>query len=667
MSDRISRFDQALGELKRRHVLRVLGAYAVTVWAILQVADIVLPAVMAPNWIMTILVAASLVGAPVTAVLAWMYDLTPEGVRKTEVLGSDLAYVPPMGGRTVDYFIIAGLLLILAFVLLKPGPGDARIGSSIAVLPFSNLSAQPDSRYLGDGVAETIMDQLARIPGIQVSARTSSFSFRDQDLDARSLADQLGVDTLLEGSVRRQGDNLRISARLVNGRDGKQVWSSTYDGSMETAFELQDNIARAIAEMMRVQLDGRGQMESGLITRNADAFDRYLRGRAILRDATGTRFDDAIDLFDQALTLDPSFGLAAAGLCRAGWERYQSTRKQEHAEFAFERCDRTRARSLQLAETRIALGSLLLGTGKPDEALESFEKALELEPYNAEAHAGLARVMLQKERFDTAAERAQQAIDLDPAYWQFRELLAQIRYYMGELEAAHEAVAQAMRLAPDNPMPWNLQGAIFFAQGKFRLAGNAFEQSIARQPNALAFSNAGTNYFFATEFARAEAMFRRAVELSPGQERFIGFLAWSIRAQPGKAQEAEPFHRDVIRTATERLAININDQEARAMLAMHLAALEHNIAARAAIDTLPEFERLDVNSVLTAGFAHYLLGGEDQAANAFEQAMLKGLPFYLLRADPRLKDVWDQPQFAALAARHQADNPATAGDTSHDH
>lgn len=666
MSERMSRFDRALGELKRRHVLRVLGAYAVTVWAILQVADILLPALMVPDWVMTALLVAAVIGVPVTAMLAWVYDLTPEGVQKTEALAPGLPHVPRLGGRMVDYFIIGGLLLILAFLLLKPDPAGTRIGTSIAVLPFSNLSADADDRYLADGMSEAIMDQLARIPGIQVSARTSSFSIRDQDIDARDVAERLGVETLLEGSVRKLGDRLRISARLVDGNNGKQVWSSNYEGSIETAFELQDQISTAIAEVMRVQLGTPGRLDPALVTRNPEAFDQYLRGRAILRNKTEATIDDAIDRFDEALALDPDFGLAAAGLCRAAWERYERTRQPEHAELAFDECERTRTRSLQLAETRIALGSLQLGTGKPAQARTSFEKALELEPNNAEAHAGLARTLLAEEKLEAAARRAQRAIDLDPAFWRYRVLLAQVRYYMGELEAANEAVGQAMRLGPENPEPWNLQGAIFFAQGNFRLAGNAFEESISRSPNALAYSNAGTNYFFAGQFARAEAMFRRASELSPGDPRMIGFTAWSIRAQPGQAAEAEPFHRTVIRTATERLAINVNDHEARALLAMHLAALGHEIAARAAISSLVGLEELGMNSAMTTGFAHFLLGDAERATDAFDQALGRGLPFYLLRADPRLEDAWDDPHFVALTARHNTGDSFTQGDTSHD-
>ncbi|MFU8877427.1 MAG: tetratricopeptide repeat protein [Wenzhouxiangellaceae bacterium] len=666
MPDRIAAIDKALGELQRRHVLRVLGAYAVIVWAVLQVADIVLPALSAPAWILTSLIVAALLGAVLTGVLAWMYDLTPAGVRKTEALGEELPHVPAMGGRAVDYFIIGGLLLILVFVLFKPGPDESRIGTSIAVLPFTNLSADQDDRYLADGVAEAIMDQLARIPGIQVSARTSSFALRGKNFEAREMASRLGVETLLEGSVRRLGEQLRISARLVDGRSGRQVWSSSYDGSLETAFDLQDRISTAIAEVMRVQLGAPGKLEDELVTRDPEAFDRYLRGRGILRNKTRSNIDEAIDMFESALALDPEFGLAAAGLCRASWERYELTRNPEHAQIAFRRCEQTRTRNPKLAETRIALGSLLLGTGKPDEARKAFNKALELEPNNAEAFAGLAQTMLASHDLEAAAEFAQKAMDLDPAYWRYCYLLAQVLYYMGDLDAAGKLVSQAMRLGPEITEPWNLQGAIYFSQGKFQLAGHAFEQSIARAPNAIAYSNAGTNFFFDGQFARAEAMFRRASELSPDDPRMLGFLAWSLRVQPGHEVEAEPFHRAVIRAASERLAINANDYEARAMLALHLAALDHVVAARAAISLLVDLSQMDMNSVTTIGFAHFLLGDVGEAVEAFDQALDMGLPFYLLRADPRLERAWDDPQFVSLVARHQPGLSLTQGVMTND-
>src|SRR6056297_2926362 len=406
MPDRGFRLRTALGELKRRHVMRVLGAYAVTVWAVLQVADIVLPALMAPDWVMTALVSAAVLGAPVAAVLAWVYDLTPQGVRKTGAAAPDaspaIASASAVGGRWVDYLIIAALVLILAFVLLRPSPVETRIGTSIAVLPFTDLSADQNSRYFGDGVAEAIMDKLARISGIQLSARTSSFSFRDGNTDARQVASNLGVETLLEGSVRRVGNELRISARLIDGSSGKQVWSNTYDGSLESAFELQDKISSAIAEVMRVQLNSPNDLSADLATRNPAAFDDYLRGRSNLRDQAGARTEDAIENFKSALTLDPNFGLAAAGLCRARWDRYESQRQPELATLAFEQCERTRERYPELAETRIALGSLQLGTGKAADAEAAFRRALELEPNNAEAHAGLGAALRAQREFGPA-------------------------------------------------------------------------------------------------------------------------------------------------------------------------------------------------------------------------------------------------------------------------
>ena len=652
MPDRGSRLEKTIGELKRRHVIRVLGAYAVTVWAILQVADIVLPALMAPDWVMTALLSATIVGAPVTAVLAWIYDLTPDGVRRTEAKApdvvADVAPINAIGGRWVDYLIIAALVLILAFVLLRPSPVETRIGTSIAVLPFTDLSADQNSRYFGDGVAEAIMDKLARISGIQLSARTSSFSFRDGNTDARQVASNLGVETLLEGSVRRAGNELRISARLIDGSSGKQVWSNTYDGSLESAFELQDKISAAIAEVMSVKLNSPNDLAADLATRNPEAFDQYLRGRSNLRDRTGSKIDEAIDSFQLALTLDPGFGLAAAGLCRASWERYEYRREPELAEAAFERCEQTRQRYPELAETRIALGSLQLGTGKAVEAEAAFRKALELEPNNAEAHAGLGAALRAQREFGPAVKELTWAIDMDPAYWRYRWELGIVHYYAGELDAATETIQQAILLNPDHPEPYSTLGGIHFARGDFMLAGNAFEQSIAREPNPIAYSNAGTNYFFAGEFSRAEAMFERAVEMAPDDFRFTGFLAWAVRTQPGREDDAAPHHNATITTASKRLAINVNDHDARAALAVHLAALDEDAAARGALASLIDYQALNINALTMTGFAHYLLGENEGAIRAFRIAIDKGLPAFLLQSDPRLDSAWSDPRFAAL-------------------
>lgn len=655
--------NELMRELQRRHVFRVMGGYLVSFWVVLQVGDVILAPLGAPAWVMLVLIAIGILGAPVVFALAWFYDLTTEGVRKTEAAGTDAAPAQVVGGRWVDYVIIAALALILAFVLLQRDRQPPVVGSSIAVLPFSDLSAEQNNQYFADGISEAIMDRLAQIAGIQLAARTSSFSLRDAGLDARDTAQRLGVESLLEGSVRRSGSRLRISTRLIDGRSGTQVWSETFDGALTDVFELQDQISRAIAGMMEVQLKLPGIQ--AVATNNTQAYDQYLRGRDQLRRAGSTQnLNQAVEYFQNALQADPNFALAAAGLCRARWEQYELLRDPQLAETAMAHCRTTEQRFPDLAETQIAIGSLLLGTGEPDLAEQAFHKALTRETNNAEAHAGLAMTLLRRDDLAAAAQQTRRAIELDPAYWRYHAQLATILYFDGRFEPAFAAVQQAIRLNPNHPDPFNLLGAIYFARAEFLKAGDAFAQSIQHEPNSVAYSNAGTNYFFANEFARAEAMFQRAVELAPGDPRPVGFLAWSIRAQPGREADAEPHHWRVVRTATERLAINVQDNEARSALALHLAALDHEIAARAALDGLDDYGGLDENVLLTTGFAHYLLGQKMLAIEAFDLAIGKGLPFSLLQADPRLTAAWNDADFAALAARHQNAHPTTQGESS---
>jgi len=665
MPNKRSVLDQTLGELRRRHVFRVLGAYAVTVWVVLQVADILLPALAAPAWIMTALVIGAMAGAPIAAILAWLYDLTPAGVVRTPETSdqADPVLAMPAGNRTADYVIIAALLLILAFVLLKPNAASdsGKLGTSIAVLPFADLTRDETGRYFGDGVAETVMDQLARIDGLRLSARTSSFSFRDSGLDAATVADRLGVETLLEGSVRRDGARLRISARLIDGETGTQVWSNTFDGALEQAFELQDQVAGAVARVMEVQREP-GAL-AGLDTRNVEAYDRYLRGRAELRKGGGiSGIESAIGHFRGALELDGNFGLAAAGLCRARWTLYEINRDEDLANSAMQVCRDSQAAYPNLIESRIAIASLLLGTGQATAAELEIRDALTEQPNNAEAYLVLSRALRNQGRIEEAIENISRAIELDPAYWNYYWNLGITLLVAGKPDEAIAQLKSSIRLNPGTPQPYNTLGGAYFMRGDFLLAADAFEQSLQLEPNPVAYSNAGTNYFFAREFQRAEAMFRRATELAPEDFRYSGFLAWAIRAQPGQDGQAEPFHRNTIATATRRLAINAYDGEARAALAVHLAALELDVAAQGAIDSLTDYSGMDVNALAMIGFAHYYLEQHQQATRVFQMALDRGLPFFALELDPRLETAWEQEDFKQLAQSRTVAQAANNGE-----
>lgn len=644
-----SRLTRLLIELRRRRVLRVLGAYAVVAWVVVQVADIVLPAFLAPAWIMTALLSLSALGSLIAVFLAWRFDLTPRGIVRTDTgLLADMHL--DLGARWIDYAIIAALTVILVFVLAeRSGQTTDRldIGHSVAVLPFVDLSPEHDSQYFGDGIAEAVLENLARIPAIRISSRTSSFAYRGTSLDAPSVAKALGVENLLEGSVRKSGDQLRINARLINGSDGTQIWGDSYAGSLQDVFTVQDHISQSIAAVMQVQLESERDAAM-LTTASTEAYDQYLRGRNSLRRQSSIEdIDQAIGHFQTALQLD-QFALAAAGLCRALWERYEFNRDPDLAVLALQQCQQTEAQYPELAETKIAIGNLLAGSGEPSRAAESFRKVLRQQPHNAEAHGGLGVALFALGQTDAAAAELQQAINLDPAYWYYHYQYGAQHYFRGEYDQAVKALSKSIQLNPQSPRAYSALGGVYFMQGKFLLAAETYRESINRFPNAIAYSNAGTNYFFAGDFSQAEAMFERALAMSPADFRYAGFLAWAIAAQPERQQDAAHYHQLTVNNALARLAINPQDGEAHACLAEQFAALGDNTAARETLAELPQYEPLNINALTMVASAQLLLGQIEQAAASFNRALELGLPLFLLTKDPRLEQFWDDPNFAAL-------------------
>jgi len=649
-----SRLARMLGELRRRHVFRVVGIYAIAAWGVLQVADIVLPALMIPTWVMSALVILAIVGFPAAALLAWIYDITPEGVVRTpERPDGGAAPLMAWNGRGLDFAIIAALLAVLLFILAgkldfaRPGQPER----SIAILPFTDLSPEQDTGYFCDGMAEAILDALAPLSGLQVAARTSSFAFRDSDTDVRELARALGVGTLLEGSVRKDGNRIRITARLVDGITGHQLWSETYDRMLEDVFAVQDSISRAIADVLRVRVLDEGRLVEAP-TRNQRAYEEYLRGRDQLRK--GNTVDDyqgAIDRFELALAMDASFGLARAGICTAYWQQYELVGNSELADQAIAACHEAEAHS-DRAETLVALGNVYRETGRVAESRDLFARALEAESNNANAHAGLAQSLRMDGDSAAAEYHLRRAIELDPAYWRHHFALARVAYEQGRLDQTISELEQAIRLAPDNPLPYISLSAILYYEGDYLRAAEINRQSLERNPTARAYSNAGSYYFYAGEYAQAEAMYRRALELfSPGDFRWYGFLAESLEMQPeADLQEIANRYQTAIDLGYKRLEVNPADLEARSLVASYLARTGRRDEAHAELKRLEKTEDLDMLVNRAAGFGYLALGLNDRAIDHFEAAVAKGLPVRILADDPRLKPLKTDSRFLALVS-----------------
>jgi TolB-like protein len=264
-------------ELKRRNVVRVAAAYAVVAWLLIEVSDTIFPRLGFPDWTVTFIIVLVALGFPLALFLSWAYELTPEGVKRTEEVPVE-ASVTRLTGRRLDFAIIGVMALAIGWLSWEQfGPGGEAREASIAVLPFVDMSADGDQEYFGDGLSEEILNLLAGIRELKVSGRTSSFSFKGTNVSIPEIGRTLGVAHVLEGSVRRSGDDLRITAQLVEAGTGFHLWSDTYDRRMVDVFAIQDEIAGAIADALRLTL-----VASAHETADLEAYDLYLMARTLI-------------------------------------------------------------------------------------------------------------------------------------------------------------------------------------------------------------------------------------------------------------------------------------------------------------------------------------------------------------------------------------------------
>ncbi len=320
------------GELKRRNVVRVTVAYVIVGWLILQFADVLVPLLALPEWVGRLIFLLLLVGFPLALFFAWAYELTPEGLKKeTDVDRSES--ITHITGRKLDFIVIGVLMLALVmfaverFVLLpdRTQPIDApdeivatEVQQSIAVLPFLNMSADPEQEYFGDGIAEEILNGLAQIQDLQVAARTSSFYFKGEKVNLKTIGETLNVNHVLEGSVRKSGNRLRITVQLIKIEDGFHLWSETYNRDTSDIFAVQEEIARTVIEKLHLKL-GLAKDEKLVKqgTDNVEAYNWYLRGRYFVEQQSPEGFRKAIESYTKVTELEPGFAGGYGGLAYA--------------------------------------------------------------------------------------------------------------------------------------------------------------------------------------------------------------------------------------------------------------------------------------------------------------------------------------------------------------
>jgi len=535
-----------IAELRRRNVLRVGTAYLVVGWLILQFVDVVFPILGLDEALGRPILAILLVGLPIALILAWVFELTPEGIKKEKDIDrskSDTVRTGHMLDRTIIVILIfaVGLLLVDKFVLqqeVEPQQqlAETRIFNSIAVLPFDNLSGRDEDEYFSDGLTETLLHMLAQVPDLNVAARTSVFSFKDKKIDIREIAQSLGVETVLEGSVQRSGNKVRITAQLIEAEDGFHLWSKTYDRDFDDIFSVQDEIATSVAAALQLTLQGgtTADTEHGmsLATNDAQSYEKYLQGLEQKNIASYGSLPQAEGLFKEALALDPDFSEAKVEL--AVTYRLQAETGILSAEEAEQKVRPLIDQVLDVnAENGRALGLLAsidwqnavqMYGPVSDQSLQAeadLKSAIELAPNDPDLYFTMSLVAQISNRSEESLEWIDKGLSCDPL--SARLHLQRGRVLLGALERpedAEEAFAKGREIAPEWTAVNFESGNVAFAQSRFADGISWYQRAMALDPQDHEIPSIISSLYYQLGLDdEGDEMLRRAQALAPQEPR----------------------------------------------------------------------------------------------------------------------------------------------------
>jgi serine/threonine-protein kinase len=500
-------------ELKRRNVYKVAVAYAIVGWLLVQVATQVFPFLEIPNWIVRLVIALVTIGFPIALVIAWAFEATPEGIKRTEV--ADAMPVSAATGRKkhawIYVVVIAAAISVTLFFLGRytAGSGTPRqseaatvSAKSIAVLPFDNLSRDPDNAYFAEGVQDEILTRLAKIADLKVISRTSTQRFKSAPPDLPAIAKQLGVMHILEGSVQKANDQVRVNVQLINALSDAHLWADTYDRKLVDIFSVESEIAKTIADTLQAKLTGsEKQMMAAAPTTDTTAYELYHKGRSLWEKRSGDNIPKAIAYYEQAIARDPNYALAYAGLAKAyillpfytGADRLDSGSKAKDAAL--------KALSLDsnLAEAHAALGKILFFREIDlAGAMREYKRAIELNPNDATAHHWFGNDTLAAlGRFEEAIAEGKRAIELDPLSTVINVDLGETFYYAHRYDEADRQMRKSLEIDPTSfyahynlgivlQLKGDLSGAIAEYEKAKQLGDNPLVSTLCAQARALA-------------------------------------------------------------------------------------------------------------------------------------------------------------------------------------
>ncbi len=664
-------------ELRRRNVYKVAVAYAIVAWLLIQAASILFPTFEAPPWVMKVFIAFVALGFPLALIFAWAFELTPEGIKRAEDVAPDESITHRTGRKlTILVGMVAALALgLLLFQLLRPKPDVARTsssasaaagrqevsGKSIAVLPFESLSEDKANAYFATGVQDEILTRLAKVGELKVISRTSTQQFQSKPGNVAEIAQQLGVAHILEGSVQKAGENVRVNVQLIKADTDAHLWAETYDRKLAEVFQVQSDIALQIANALEAKLTGRERRAIGSVgTSNPQAYDVYLRGLALDTAQSREETETALESFRRAVELDPKFAAAWAALAnRESFKYFSNNRTAGQLGRAQQAMEMAVKLQPDASESYAAAGSFYYYCPQDfDRALDALAKARERAPSNAFVIMLTGAVKRRQGHLDQSIELQRQAGLLDPRNNDVWMNLA--RSYRGarKFAEAHAMFDHALDIAPRDGAILSEKAETYMAAGDLESAERLL-QTLPLDLSSEAFDEYVDVFVLRRDFARAIQLFSDALmKRAPQDDRSFARLSIAyLRQLTGKFEEAKPVFEEAKREIEELRAKGNQSLWLRDELIGLAAALGDRATVERDSEALLHATAKDrwrlAASEEVVGRAYATLSDADRAIPHIERALSMTGHQAVTRAYLRLDPVWDRirddPRFQRLA------------------
>src|SRR6266513_2667467 len=525
-------------ELKRRNVYKVAVAYMVAGWALSQGIAQVFPVFDIPNWIIRLIVLLIILGLPIALVLAWTFELTPEGIKRTETADAMPETARQKKHTWIYVVVIGGVFSIGLFFLGRysaknatPRQSEAATVSqkSIAVLPFDNLSRDPDNAYFCEGVQDEILTRLAKVSDLKVVSRTSTQHFKSSPDNLPQIAKQLGVMHVLEGSVQKSNDQVRVNVQLINALTDAHLWAETFDRKLTDIFAVESEIAKSVAENLNARLNGRAEeVLAERPTENPEAHELYLKGRYLWNRRNTASLRKAGDYFQQAIDLDPNYALAYAGLAdvHSLLPIYAGTAPKDDVPKALAAARKAVELDGNLAEAHTSLGNALLFNGQLKLAEQEFRRALELNPNYATAHQWLAECLQGQGRFPESLTENDRAHELDPLSLIINASYASSLSGAGRYDDAVKQARKALDLDPDLVPGHAILGQTYEEEGKLDEAIAEYRKANALESTPANFAMLAHAYAKTGHVAETRKILDKLTDLSA--QRYVGAYPLAI-------------------------------------------------------------------------------------------------------------------------------------------